>query len=241
MENKPLGHRSYGSIPHLPGSRLGQGDYHISEGQARIATEKTRDKHDRVIVQEKLDGSNVAVAKVDGKILAITRAGYVATTSKYQQHHIFAKWVELNAARFDSVLQEGERICGEWLAQAHGTRYNLPHEPFVAFDLMQKFDPIRKAERATWDEFINRVGIYFDFPFLVGKGPMLPDKAIKLLDPKCHGAIDPIEGLIYRVERHGKVDFLTKYVRHDKQDGKYMPEHNGTGQPIWNIDITPYL
>jgi hypothetical protein len=33
---KPLGRKSYGSIPHLPGSRLGPGDYCISEGQAPI-------------------------------------------------------------------------------------------------------------------------------------------------------------------------------------------------------------
>jgi len=41
--NKPLNQKAYGSIPHLPGSRLGPGDYSIGEGQARIATEKLRD------------------------------------------------------------------------------------------------------------------------------------------------------------------------------------------------------
>jgi hypothetical protein len=33
---KPLGHRAYGSIPHLPGSRLGLGDHHCGERRARI-------------------------------------------------------------------------------------------------------------------------------------------------------------------------------------------------------------
>jgi len=33
-------------------------------------------------------------------------------------------------------------------------------------------------------------------------------------------AIDPIEGLVYRVERKGKVDFLAKWVRPDKV-GRY--------------------
>lgn len=49
---KPLGIKNYGSIAHLPNSRMGEGDHKISDGQARIATIKTRDKHDRVIVQE---------------------------------------------------------------------------------------------------------------------------------------------------------------------------------------------
>ena len=44
---KPLGGKAYGSIPHLIGSRVGPGDHHCHEGQARIATEKVRDKHDR--------------------------------------------------------------------------------------------------------------------------------------------------------------------------------------------------
>src|SRR6187551_2383478 len=91
---KPLGKPSYGSIPHLPGSRVGPGDYHISEGQARIATEKTRDKHDIVIVQEKLDGSNVSVAKINGEIIPLTRARYTASSSPYEQHHMFDRWVK---------------------------------------------------------------------------------------------------------------------------------------------------
>ena len=53
QNNKPLGQKAYGSIPHLPGSRLGVGDHHVTHGQAKIATEKPRDKHDFIIVQEK--------------------------------------------------------------------------------------------------------------------------------------------------------------------------------------------
>src|SRR5690554_6471289 len=121
---KPLGHKAYGSIPHLPNSRLGPGDYSLNEGQARILTEKTRDRHDTVIVQEKLDGSNVAVANIDGQIVALTRAGYVATTSKFEQHHLFAHWVRERESLFAKLLKPGERLCGEWLAQAHGTRYD---------------------------------------------------------------------------------------------------------------------
>jgi len=37
---------------------------------------------------------------------------------------------------FLALLNNREQLCGEWLLQAHGTRYNLPYEPFVAFDIM---------------------------------------------------------------------------------------------------------
>ena len=75
---KPIGRKSYGSIAHLPNSRMGPSDHSISNGQALIATEKNRDRHDVVIVQEKLDGSNVGVAMLDDKIFALIRAGYEA-------------------------------------------------------------------------------------------------------------------------------------------------------------------
>jgi hypothetical protein len=233
--NKPLGHRSYGSIPHLPGSRLGPGDYHIHEGQAKIATEKVRDKHDRVIVQEKLDGSNVAVAKINGEILAITRAGYLANTSKYQQHLLFDAWVNTNRTRFNSLLTEGERICGEWLAQAHGTIYNLPHEPFVAFDI------IKDKNRIIFDQLTERTRPFdLILPCILGFGPMSIETALDKLGygqsifHNMHGSVDSIEGAIWRVERNGKVDFLAKFVHHGKEDGKYLPEKNGTGMPIFN-------
>lgn len=227
---KPLGHKAYGSIPHLPGSRLGPGDHHCHEGQAKIATEKVRDKHDVVIVQEKLDGSNVSVARINGGLHVLTRSGYPAISSPYEQHHRFAHWAYDNIERFSDLLQDGERICGEWLAQAHGTHYNLPHEPFVAFDLM------RGNYRYPYWKFEQAVTLYdFQTPNLVSYGPPISIKnAMALLGQGTHGAADPVEGLIYRIERKGEVDFLTKYVRHDKQDGKYFPENNN-GKITWNL------
>lgn len=228
---KPLGHKAYGSIPHLPGSRLGPGDHHCSPGQAVIACEKPRDRHDIIIVQEKLDGSNVSVAKIDGKCIALTRAGYTAESSPHLQHHIFAKWVTLNYDRFYSVLKEGERLCGEWLAMAHGTKYALIHEPFVVFDLMVGHI------RVLYSDFLQIIvpGGFTTPQLLHMGGPFSVENAIDKITTSGHGAIDPVEGAIWRVERKGTVDFLVKYVRPDKEDGKYFEEI--TGKPTWNINI----
>lgn len=238
---KPLGIKNYGSIAHLPGSRMGPGDHKCHEGQERIATKKARDRHDHVIVQEKLDGSNVGVARLESRIHPLTRAGYVADTSRFEQHHRFHKWVMQNAHRFEAVLQEGERLCGEWLLQAHGTRYELPHEPFVAFDLM------KGSERTTYDVFLERIAAgNFVSPHLIHRGAPLdiPD-AMRLLNGRgFHGAIDAVEGAVWRVERnelispgggerHLMVDFLVKYVRPDKIDGCYLPEISG-GADVYN-------
>ena len=220
---KPLRRKSYGSIPHLSSSKLGPGDYHCHEGQERIATVKARDKHDIIIVQEKLDGGNVGICKVEGKILAITRAGYMATTSPFETHLIFDEWVKANEKRFDELLTEGERVCGEWLYHAVGTRYNLPHEPFVGFDLM-----VADQRKSYFEvkERLEKLGFILPNTIHVGS-PISVADALNLLGTGVHGAIDPVEGLIYRIERRGEVDFLVKYVRPGKENGIYFPEISG--------------
>lgn len=237
---KPLGYKNYGHIPHLPGSRVGPGDHKCSEGQAKIATEKRRDKYDNIICQEKVDGSNVGVCKINGEILALGKAGYLAKTSPYYQHHLFADWVEGQRQRFDELLAEGERVCGEWMALAHGTRYNLIHEPFIAFDVMVG------KERACYGEMkprLERVG--FITPRILSVGDAFSvEEMLKEIEVSGHGAIDPVEGAVWRVEcfkpkggasseRRWMVNFLVKYVRPDKIDGKYLPEISGKA-PIWN-------
>lgn len=227
--------KAYGHIAHLPGSRLGPGDHKLTEGQAKILTVKARDRHDKIVVREKLDGSNVAVARVDGELVALGRAGYRALSSNYEQHRFFALWVMENQKLF-AFLKDGERVNGEWLCQAHGTRYELRHEPFVAFDLM------RGQERASNDELETRcggAGIVLPHLLHVG-GPISIKDVMAILEGEpgnrrngFHGAIDPVEGAVWRVERKDKVDFLGKYVRPEKTDGKYLPEISNC-EPVWH-------
>lgn len=227
MNKKPIGIKNYGSIGHLPKSRMGTGDHHIEEGQAKIATSDSKDyvhgKKREIIVQEKLDGSNVGIARVGDRIFPLTRSGYVADTSPYPQHLEFHNWVMRQQERFLSVLNDGERICGEWLYQAHSTKYNLPHEYFVAFDIM------KVSERLPYDEFIGRINGKFVTPHLIHRGDAISIEEVmrKLGKFGFHGAIDEVEGAVWRVEcfsknRPRKVEFLCKYVRPNKKDGIYL-------------------
>lgn len=221
--DKPLGAKAYGHIGHLPGSRMGPGDHRLNDGQARIATVRSRDRRDRVWVQEKLDGSCVAVARIDGALVPLIRAGYRAVDSHREQHRLFAAWVWENADRFD-FIDDGERVVGEWLAQAHGTRYDLTgRDPFVAFDVMTG------DRRLTVLEMAARVNGALAQPAVLATQPTSIEDALLVLgEHGRYGALDPVEGCVWRVERDGKVDFLAKYVRPDKVDGAYFDE------PVWN-------
>lgn len=229
MTEKPLGRKNYGSIGHLPCSRMGPADHSVHEGQQRICTEKVRDKHDLVIVTEKVDGSNVGIARVGDQILALGRSGYLAQTSKYEQHQLFASWVREKEDFWRNVLSPGQRLVGEWLAQAHGTKYSLPQGPFVAFDLMTD------AKRGTHKELDQLCTTWLiPQPKVLHIGGALPvEEAMKLHGLGDHGALDEPEGAVWRVERKGEFDFMAKWVRPDKVDGKYLPEVSGA-EPVWN-------
>jgi len=197
-----------------------------------IAIKKVRENcKDRVIVQEKLDGSNVGVSKIENVLYPITRSGLLAANSIYEQHWRFSNWVFENADRFSELLNNSERVCGEWLMQAHGTRYELSHEPFAVFDIINF-----EENRINYSELKERTEKYdFTLPFCIHnefKSLSIED-GLKLLGKYGkHGAIEPdeAEGLIYRIESDDKFNFLTKYVKPNKQNGKYLNEN----PPIWN-------
>lgn len=226
---KPLGRKNYGSIGHLPCSRMGPSDHHLHEGQQRICTEKVRDKNDVIIVTEKLDGSNVGIARVGDTIHAIGRAGYLAQSSKYEQHQLFADWVRRDEARWLAMLQPGERLVGEWLAQAHGTVYELQGTPFIAFDIMIE------SVRIPWGDVVSRCDTYnVQVPRIIHQGgPISIEEAMKDRLGLYIPSGEAPEGVVYRVERNGKFDFMAKWVRPDKIDGKYLPEISGK-EAIWN-------
>ncbi|MFO0734890.1 MAG: RNA ligase family protein [Labilithrix sp.] len=226
--------RIYPSIPHLPGSRCAS-DRTVPLAIARRCTEPgfALDGAE-VIVQEKLDGSCVAVARRDGELLALGREGRPCAESGNEARRWFAAWVAEHRTRFDFV-REGEVLAGEWLALVHGTRYALDHEPFVPFDLIAGAKTGAGAgagagARATVDTVAARLsGSGLSMPRVVHRGApiSIADAVEKLGARGLHGAIDPPEGLVYRVERGGEVIHIAKWVRPEKRDGALLPENSG--------------
>lgn len=228
MNKKPLGGKSYGSIPHLMNSKLGIGDHHIHEGQHKILTLKKRDKNDTIFVTEKYDGSNVSIANIQGSIYAITRSGYEARTSPHKQHLAFARWVDLNRHHLKLFIPKGFRLCCEWLIKKHTLEYeyliNTQECNIVAFDLICN----KNNNRLSYLDF------YCMDTWLIPKARLLHvgnSICPKDLLPKLNIAHDHKvqtvpdnnpEGLVYRAERNGKVDFLAKWVRTDFIAGLYL-------------------
>lgn len=231
LHNNKIIDKCYGSIPHLSTSKLTQqADKKISMGQELMLTHKVRHKHDLVIVTEKLDGSNVGVIKQEGKIIPLVRTGYEAMSSQFRQHHMFAAWVFENQDLFDKMLKEGYRICGEWCAQAHGTIYDVTGEElFSAFDIINPKN--HRIHYSDFDSTCDEFGIE-KVPQLHIGSPISIEDAITLLGKGHYGKPESPEGVVYRYQTENSVEFMAKWVRADKEDGKYL-----TGEPIWNKGV----
>jgi RNA ligase len=213
----------YPKIPHLPSSRTGIRDRHCGLVAAKRLLEKSQ-PGDTVIVQEKLDGSNVIVSRVNGQLMALGRDGKRCQNSRNTNRQAFAEWLETNQDRFDWLLNL-ERLACEWLPVAHGTRYALPHEPIVALDF---FDAA--GTRATLQNLQHKISdSSLTIPHVIHVGPAISLQAAleKLGRHGFHGALDESEGLVYRLERANRLLMLAKYVRHGKIDGLYLSDHTG--------------
>lgn len=226
---KPIKRKNYGSIPYLnQTATIEKGGSYMPAGQEKILTEKTRDRHDLIVVTEKYDGSNIGIARKGDQIFALTRSGYEAHTSPYGQHHIFSQWVKDRKADFLELLADGERLVGEWLYQVHGTFYKIAdsENPVVFFGLIDNVN--RKRTRAA---LIQRLE-WTDYrpARLLHDGPAItPGQLVQRLNEGCNYFTgQPPEGMVYQCERKGFIDFMGKWVRPGFEPGKYcinIPEN----------------
>lgn len=245
FEVKPLNKPLYSSIGHLPGSCCSGRDRFVNAGQSRILTVEAP-KNYKVFVREKLDGTCVGVLKQGGKLLALQRNGYLCSTSPYAQHEMFDEWVKENELRFHRALDDGERMVGEWLVQAHGTQYQFKdgEEVFVPFDVFNT-----KNERLSTELFMSRCYDADIRParLLHAGGAVDPAELYKAYVSTRYNYFsrivpvngDACEGLVYRCERrdrYDKVAFIAKWVRPGYVPGKYLPVCTGKS-PVWNCDI----
>ena len=215
--------RSFGNIKHLTGSRLkDSGDTILEEAIQPYFTEKLQfPKRDKLYVTEKIDGANVGVYKSEGRLFPIMRKGYDVRTSEHEFLRRFADFVSDNANRFDNLLDDGERVCGEWMIKTHSLFYDLPHEPFVVFDIIKDG---KKPVRPSFADIIKRCEKYeFVMVAIVHEGGAISvEEGLRLLGGGFHGCRTAPEGIVYRYERDGTFEMSAKYVSNLNVGGDFM-------------------
>lgn len=122
----------YPRTPHLFGSRGTDDDKHLGERDslALIADGS-------LIVEEKLDGTNVGIHFADGEPVLQCR-GHLITEGMHPQYDLFKQWVMVKRHVLQERLAERYILFGEWLYARHSVHYRrLPHY-FFEFDIYDK-------------------------------------------------------------------------------------------------------
>jgi ATP-dependent RNA circularization protein (DNA/RNA ligase family) len=120
----------YPRTRHLEGSRLQAGD-------------DTRDQvplvdlaGEQLVIEEKLDGANVAVSFTPGgELLLQSRGHYLSGGAGERQFNLFKRWATGHERTLLGLLEDRYVMYGEWMFAKHSVWYDrLPHW-FCEFDI----------------------------------------------------------------------------------------------------------
>jgi len=126
----------YPRTPHLFGAQGTPDDKRMNEKDslAFIAD-------DSLIVEEKLDGTNVGIHFSGGELQLQCR-GHLITEGMHPQYDLFKQWTSAKRNCLEEMLGERFILFGEWLYARHTIYYReLPHY-FFEFDIWDKQEEV---------------------------------------------------------------------------------------------------
>ncbi len=157
---------------------------------------------DKVVVEEKMDGYNVRVVSFNGRILALTRGGYICP-------YTTARIVDLYGEALASLFKnEGEDIvlCGEVVGEENPyVQHYYPEAPlfdYFIFDVMvgENFMPISRR-----DEIVSKYGL----------------RQVRKLGVLQKDDVNSLMEIINKLERAGREGVVLKDPMHRVKPLKY--------------------
>ncbi len=205
----------YPRTPHLFGSTGTDDDKHLSEAESNKFS-----ADESLIVEEKIDGTNVGIHFSDDGQLVLQCRGHLITQGMHPQYDLFKQWAAVKRFTLEVRLERRYILFGEWMYARHSIFYGqLPHY-FFEFDVYDK-----RAEAF--------LGLQRRLDLLAGTGietvPVLHRGAVKRSDlenligpsrfdsqfenPETKRTDNLMEGLYLRTEANGVVTGRAKFVR----------------------------
>ena len=91
-----------------------------------------------LIVEEKIDGTNVGIHfTTDGQLVLQCR-GHLITEGMHPQYDLFKQWTVVKRSVLEERLEDRYILFGEWMYARHSVHYRqLPHY-FFEFDIYDK-------------------------------------------------------------------------------------------------------
>ncbi len=205
----------YPRTPHLFGSRGTDDDRHMGEQESLefLADES-------LIVEEKIDGTNVGLHFAEDGELVLQCRGHLITEGMHPQYDLFKQWAAVKHRDLEDRLDNRYILFGEWVYAKHSVHYRrLPHY-FFEFDIYDKQQgAFISLERRM--EILDGTGV-LTVP-VIHTGSVAREELNNLIgeslfdsrfeNPLTHQADNLMEGLYLRTESDGLVTGRSKVVR----------------------------
>ncbi len=236
----------YPRTPHLFGSKGTEDDRHMGAKDSAVFIADPS-----LIVEEKLDGTNVGIHFLGSGRMVMQCRGHEITEGMHPQYDLFKQWVAVKRAVLEDMLSSRFILFGEWLYAKHSVFYRaLPHY-FFEFDIYDKEGScFLSLERRL--ALLEGTGIH-TVP-VVHSGPAKYENLLNCIslsafeaefDNPLTGAVDGrMEGIYLRTEAAGQVTGRAKLVRPEFvekvkqsqhwQHQQMVPNQLAEGADIWS-------
>jgi hypothetical protein len=205
----------YPRTPHLFGSKGTDDDKHLGpKASAAFVADPS------LIVEEKLDGTNVGIHFLSSGRLFRQCRGHEITDGMHPQYDLFKQWTAVKRPVLETMLEDRYILFGEWLYARHSIHYRgLPHFLFE-FDIYDKVD----GEFLSLERRIARLeGSGVPTVPVIHQGPCPAEQLPELMGESAFDAeffhpgsakVDHrMEGLYLRTESDDRVTGRAKMVR----------------------------
>ena len=122
----------YPRTPHLFGSKGTADDKHMDQ----LSSNKMI-SDESLIIEEKLDGTNVGMHFSEGKLILQCR-GHIITEGMHPQYDLFKQWTMVKHSVLYQMLGENFIMFGEWVFAKHSIFYKALSHYFFEFDIFDK-------------------------------------------------------------------------------------------------------
>jgi hypothetical protein len=123
----------YPRTPHLFRSRGTDDDKHLSQQESLDFIADAS-----LIVEEKLDGTNVGIHFTSAGRMVLQCRGHEITSGMHAQYDLFKQWTMGKRPVLEHMLEDRLLLFGEWMYARHSVHYRrLPHY-FFEFDICDK-------------------------------------------------------------------------------------------------------
>ena len=217
----------YPRTPHLFGSRGTDDDKHLGEPESHRFL-----RDESLIVEEKLDGTNVGIHFTGEGSMVLQCRGHVITEGLHPQYDLFKQWAAVKRPVLEGRLGDRFILFGEWLYARHSIHYRGLSHYFFEFDIYDKEIGgfLSLARRLA---LLEGTGLH-TVP-VVHRGTLDRDRLSALIGPSrfdaefenpLTGRTDGLmEGLYLRTEADGVVTGRAKFVRPEFVEKVRRSEH----------------